>query len=268
MSSPTQKPIPLFPIPEPVTGIWRDARAIERAAYLVAAVLFASGLFHFAVFLTGDTAWAGPVSWRKPTTFGLSFGLTLATLTWVSAQLTTGTRLRTILTGVFIATSVAETGGITLQAWRGVPSHFNYDDGFSSAVTAVLAFGGVVIVAAVLALTIAAYRRPATDAAMRLATRAGLTILMGAMASGAAMIATGVILSNAGNEQAAYDTAGWLKPTHAVTMHAVGVLPALAWLLAAAKVGERRRLTITRLAVWAYVAAAAGTAAVNLVIGR
>lgn len=268
MSSPTPKPIPLFPVPEPVARIWRDARTVERAAYLVAAVLFASGLVHFAVFLAGDTAWAGPVSWRKPTTFGLSFGLTLATLTWVSAQLSTGTRFRNALTGVFIATSVAETAGITLQAWRGVPSHFNYEDGFSSAVTAVLAFGGVVIVAAVLVLTIAAYRRPAADAAMRLATRAGLTILMGAMATGAAMIATGVILSNAGDEQAAYDTAGWLKPTHAVTMHAVGVLPALAWLLGVLKVTGARRLQLTRLAVWAYGLAAAGTAAVNLVVGR
>lgn len=266
MSSTQQ--IPLFPLPDPVTRIWRDARPIERAAYLVAAALLASGLLHLAIFLAGDTSWSGPVSWRKPTTFGLSFGLTLATLAWVTAQLSIGARTRTFLTSVLIAASVTETAGITLQAWRGVPSHFNHDSAFSSTVTNILAFGGVVIVATVLALTIAAYRKPATDAAMRLATRAGLTILMGAMASGAAMIATGVILTNGGDEQAAYDTAGWLKPTHAVTMHAVGVLPALAWLLGALKVPEHRRHTIVKLAVWGYGVAAVGTAAVNVVLGR
>jgi hypothetical protein len=58
-----------------------------RFAYRVAAVLFASGLFHLVVFAVDGGPWEGPVSWRKPVTFGLSFGLTLATYAWVGARL-------------------------------------------------------------------------------------------------------------------------------------------------------------------------------------
>ena len=41
-----------------------------------------SGLFHGLVYLVDGGGWEGPLSWRKPTVFGLSFGITLITLTW------------------------------------------------------------------------------------------------------------------------------------------------------------------------------------------
>jgi hypothetical protein len=44
-----------------------------------------------------------------------------------------------------------------------------------------------------------------------------------------------------------FGAAGVMKVPHAVTMHAVQVLPGLAWLLGFAAVGERRRLGL----VWA-----------------
>nr|WP_240930062.1 hypothetical protein [Streptomyces coryli] len=93
-----------------------------------------AGVFHFGVFLVDGGAWAGPVSWRKPTTFGLSFGLTLISVAWVTSYLRMGERARNWLLGIFAADCVVEVGGITLQAWRGVPSHFNRETGFNSAV--------------------------------------------------------------------------------------------------------------------------------------
>jgi len=59
------------------TGRWRSLRLIERACYLIGAVLLASGIFHLGVFAVRGGPFDGPVSWRKPATFGLSFGLTL-----------------------------------------------------------------------------------------------------------------------------------------------------------------------------------------------
>src|SRR6478736_7814685 len=97
----------------------------DRWLYAVAGVLVVSGLFHLGVFALDDRPWEGPVSWRKPATFGLSFGLTLATITWVTSYLRISPRLRTILLAVFAADCVLEVRGITVQAWRGVPSHFN-----------------------------------------------------------------------------------------------------------------------------------------------
>ena len=252
-----------------ILALWTQGRRVERLGYAVAAALFASGVFHLFVYGVDGGPWQGPVSWRKAVTFGLSFGITLACLVWVSSYVAMGDRVRRVLVGVFTAASVAEVAGITVQAWRRVPSHFNYEDGLSSAITGMLAAGGVVIVFAVLALTLLSLRKaPETAPSMRLAVRAGLVILMAAMVTGAVMIATGVTLVNGGDAAAAYDTAGWLKPTHAVTMHAVGVLPALAFVLGGLDLDERRRTRIVSYGVWAYALAALVTVAVNVAAGR
>jgi hypothetical protein len=55
-------------------GYWLDATSYQRFLYGVGALLVASGLFHLTVFLVDGGPWAGPISWRKPATFGLSFG--------------------------------------------------------------------------------------------------------------------------------------------------------------------------------------------------
>jgi hypothetical protein len=36
------------------------------------------------VLVVTGGSWEGPVSWRKPMSFGLSFGVTLATIGWVA----------------------------------------------------------------------------------------------------------------------------------------------------------------------------------------
>jgi hypothetical protein len=101
------------------------ARPIERIGYAVGAVLLASGLFHAVLFAVYGGSLTGPVSWRKPATFGEAFGLVLIAVVLVSSQLRLGDRARVVLLGLFTADCAVEVGGITLQAWRGVPSHFN-----------------------------------------------------------------------------------------------------------------------------------------------
>jgi hypothetical protein len=61
---------------------WAERRPIERACYLIGGALVLSGLFHLGVFAVRGGPWDGPVSWRKPATFGLSFGSTLITISW------------------------------------------------------------------------------------------------------------------------------------------------------------------------------------------
>jgi hypothetical protein len=120
--------------------------------------LVASGLFHAAVLITSGDTWEGPVSWRKPATFGLSFGLTLITLAWVSSYVPLRARSRRLLLGVFAAAAVVEVALITLQAWRRVPSHFNMETPFDTLVSRVLAAGGGVIILVIVALTVATLR--------------------------------------------------------------------------------------------------------------
>jgi len=55
-------------------GDWRQARPPQRFAYVVGATLIVVGLAHLAAWLLVGGAWAGPVSFGKPTTFGISLG--------------------------------------------------------------------------------------------------------------------------------------------------------------------------------------------------
>src|SRR5439155_9510191 len=116
----------------------------------------------------------------------------------------------------------------------------------------------------VFALTVAAFRaRTDGPAGLRLSIQAGFAILCGAMIAGAIMIARGMALVFRGQSAAAYATGGSLKPTHAVTMHAILLLPALAWLLSFARWSERRRLQVVLLSAAGYIALAVGN-----IIGR
>ncbi|MEV6296067.1 hypothetical protein AB0M41_37860 [Streptomyces sp. NPDC051896] len=237
----------------------KNPRAVDRLCHATGLLLVLSGLVHLGVFAVDGGPWDGPVSWRKPVTFGLSFGLTLIAVTWVTSYLRVGPRLRSALLLVFAADCVVLVGGITLQAWRRVPSHLNTETPFDTAVSMTLAAGGGVLVALLTVFAVASFRhRPTGPAGMPLAVRSGFAILLMALASGAAMIARGVVLTRTGHQEAAYHSTAPLKPLHGVSLHAVLVLPALAWLLSRTPWSERTRRRMVATAVGCYAAAVAG----------
>ena len=237
-----------------------DARRVERLCHATGLLLVLSGLAHLVVFAVDGGPWDGPVSWRKPVTFGLSFGVTLITVTWVTSYLRVGTRTRAVLLGVFAADCVVEVGGITLQAWRGVPSHLDMETPFDTAVSMTLAAGGGVLVLLLTVFAVASLRhRPSGPAGMDLAVRSGFAMLLVGLASGAAMIARGVVLTRTGHQEAAYHSTAPLKPLHGVSLHAVLVLPALAWLLSRTRWSEALGRRILYAAIGCYVTAVAGT---------
>jgi hypothetical protein len=245
---------------------WTATRTIERIGYLVGAMLLLAGVFHLGVFAIAGGPWEGPVSWRKPATFGLSFGLTLISVTWVTSYLRIGSRARAVLLGVFAADCVAEVGGITLQAWRHVPSHFNMQTPTNTSVSMMLAVGGGVLIAVLVTFAVYAFRGNLDlPASMQLALRAGFVTMLIALASGAAMIARGVTLVNTGHQQLAYQVGGFLKPVHAVSLHGVLVLPALAWLLARTGWSESRRTRTVAVAAGCYAVVIVGALIVSLV---
>jgi hypothetical protein len=87
---------------------------------------------------------------------------------------------------------------------------------------------------------------------MRVAVRFGFVILLVAFATGAVMIARGVVQARTGHAQVAYTTAGALKPLHAVAMHAILVVPGLAWLLRFTNWSEARRVRLVWTAIASY----------------
>ena len=248
-----------------VCGIWTGGRRIERVCYVLGLVLMASGAFHFALFFLRGGPWEGPVSWRKPTTFGLSFGLTLIAVAWVVSWLKLSERTRTLALGVFAADCFVEVGGITLQAWRHVPSHIDMQGGFNTGVSITLAFGGMILVLALGRLAFAAFRGdPDAPPSMRLALRAGFATLMIGLLSGAAMIARGTSEARGGHQRQAYQDLGFLKLVHGISLHGVLVLPTLAWALSLTSWPEPKRTRTVKLAASAYGLAIAGALVLDL----
>ena len=236
-----------------LTDAWTNGSRAERAAFAVGGLLFLSGLVHVVVLLVTGGSWTGPVSLRKAATFGLSFGLTLVSVAWVAHLVPLAGRAANVLLTTFTVSCVVETSLVSMQAWRGVPSHFNFQTGFDTAVSMTLAAGGFVIIVTIIGMTLAAFRAGGRQTpAMRLAVAFGFVTLVVALGIGAAMIATGSVAARGSNPSIAYETAGFLKPAHAVTMHAILVIPGLAWLLTFTRWGENQQTNIVRLGIVGY----------------
>jgi hypothetical protein len=145
---------------------------------------------------------------------------------------------------------VVEVFLVTLQRWRGVPSHFNESTAFNGLVFSIMGMLVSVIVVLTVVITVRSFLRIDAPPSLALAIRAGLVLMLVSQAVGVRMIMVG------GNT---FGAAGSLKVPHAVTLHAVQVLPALALLLLAADTAERHRVRIVALGTLGYAGLIAST---------
>ncbi|MFD6812642.1 hypothetical protein [Enteractinococcus coprophilus] len=65
----------------------RRLDAPQRFLLACGLLLIASGVFHGIVLLVTNGSFDGPLSWRKPLLFGLSFGITAVTIALVALPL-------------------------------------------------------------------------------------------------------------------------------------------------------------------------------------
>jgi hypothetical protein len=238
-------------------GYWQQARPYQRLGYLVGGALIVVGLAHLVAWLVVGGAWAGPVSFRKPTTFGISFGLTTITMAWVAGQLRISDRTGWLLLGTLAVADTSEVVWVSLQRWRGVAAHFNEQTTLDNLLFVIM--GGIAVAVAatvILVITVLAFTAMRASPSMALAIRAGLLILLAAQVVGGWMIQHGLGLAEEGATDGltTFGAAGVMKVPHAVAIHGIQVLPALAWLLSFAAMPEQRRVGLVRVAVLGYVA--------------
>src|SRR2546422_10569930 len=86
----------------------------------------------------------GDTSWRKPTLFGESFGLTCISVAWFLTFLPKRRIRGWLLAGTLGLANLGEVFLVGMQQWRGVPSHLNNSTPFDSAVF--LAMGFLILV--------------------------------------------------------------------------------------------------------------------------
>lgn len=201
-----------------------------RLSLLMGAALFASGLFHLTLFWVTGADWSGPVSVRKPGLFGVSAGLTVWSIAWVLTQLTPrrhDQRLANFMSGGLLL----EVGLITLQQWRGVPSHFNRATTFDATVESIM-LGLILLVTAGIAwLCWRSCRLQAMIESRAIAIRAGLWLLLISCSLGFMTTIMGELNLANGGPPKIWGRAGVLKYPHGAALHAIQTLPLLATLM-------------------------------------
>jgi len=236
---------------------------IERACYVVAAVLFAAGLAHLGVQAVLGGPWDGPVSWRKPADLHAGAVYLHGGRSFEVAEL--DLRARRAVLGAFAVASVVEVVVISVQAWRGVPSHFNTTTPLNAAFAFSAAAGGAVLIVTTVALLRAAFRPSAASPGLRLAVQVGLGSLLVGLAIGAVMIAIGTPEARVSLD-AAYNAAVVLVPAHAAAIQGILVLPILAWLTGFTTWPSSTRTRVTALGCAGYLVCA-GTIVLESFLG-
>jgi len=242
-------------------GYWTEAEGYQTFIYRVALFMFFSALFHTGVFLLDDVPWQGPISWRKPIVFGVSLGSTLFLMAWVLNFMPTRHRLHSWLMRILGVSMIVEYALIVMQVWRGEASHFNYTTPFNGAVFGVM--GIMILIFAIICIIITglSFLKMKAPSSMVWAIRIGLLILVVSQFLGYAIVQNGMaqafsesgeLLRDVTGTASIFGAAGNMKVPHAVTLHALQVLPILAWLLFFSKWTERRRTQVVLVAAAGY----------------
>lgn len=239
----------------------RSPRAWLRALLTLDAPLTVVSLLMAALLplalvglLVDDRLVAGAPAWLKPAKFAASTAVYGLTLAWILGRMHAWPALRTVASRATAAVFVVEVAIIGLQAWRGVPSHFNVGRPVDALLFSIMgaAIGLQTLVA--LAVTVALFRERFTDRAMGTALRAAMLLsILGASVGGlmttpsraqvADALETGYMSVAGSHTVGAPDGGpglpgiGWsrehgdLRVPHFVGLHAMQVLPLLAYAL-------------------------------------
>lgn len=233
--------------------LWSERQPSQTPMYVVGMVLVVSGLFHVLVFLISGGTWEGPISWRKPILFGITGGLTTISVAWVMSYLTQRKSLL-IMSWIFAVSMFIEVGLITMQKWRGVASHFNAATTFDQTVFALM--GTLIMIVAVIIgiLTVRSFKVLNANPEMKLAIRAGLIFLNLTNILGIILVAYGnyIMRVSPGHVPNIFGQAGMIKVPHGLAVHAIQVLPILAWLLNFNQRGIEFKIGVMKSAIAGY----------------
>lgn len=236
-----------------------ETPAATAADPLVAAagVLLLSGLAHLLIWSIAGGSWEGGVSFRKPILFGFSAGLTAGSLAWLWGKLKARSGDQWLIR-LLAAALLLEVGLITLQFWRGVPSHYNLTTSLDTAIT--YAIHGLIVIVTVLTgdlsiRSLGSLRGVTSD--MVWAVRLGMGFLCLSCVLGFWLAAHGDAQLARGLPPGQVGAHGVGKFPHGATLHAIQLLPLIAWVgkrLGASEPTRRRAVILAGAANAAFLA--------------
>ena len=253
--------------------LWTASPPLTVAGLL----LLALAPFSIAAMALDPRVIGGAPAWLKPVKFAVSTGVFCLTLAWIFRYLPEWRRLRAVTGWITAAVFVVEVAIIDLQAWRGTTSHFNV--GTTLDITLFSIMGSLIFLQTVMTVVVAValWRTRIDDRARGLAITLGLTLsIFGASTGGlmtrptAAQLAearAGLPMTVAGaHTVGAADGGpglpgtGWstdhgdLRVPHFIGLHAVQVIPLVAFLLARRRLDAARQVRLVLAATISYAA--------------
>lgn len=175
---------------KPVRGSTQYVTAWPQILWVTGTILLVTMLVHIAALVVTGGTWTGPVSLRKPATFAETGWLACWSVALILLAVRTRAWQRHLVGAATVLFGAGETAIMGFQAWRGVPSHYNFTTPMDAALMRGGAAGtaGVFLVATLVLLLVAAARSRGTPASVRLGVLAGIAVLFMGCAIGLMMI--------------------------------------------------------------------------------
>jgi hypothetical protein len=251
--------------------LWTSDAPLTTGGLLMLAVLAANlvGLRLDPRVITGMPAWL------KPAKFAASTAIYMFTLAWMFGYLPGWPRMRRAVGWTTAVIFVGEVAVINLQAWRGTTSHFNIGTLLDVVLFATMGLGILVQTGSSVLATVALWRQPFADRALGWALRLGMAIaILGASVgglmtrptpaqladarSGHRMTVAGAHTVGAPDGGPGLPGTGWsvqhgdLRVPHFVGLHAMQMLPFVAWLIARRSTSASRQVRLVWVAASSY----------------
>jgi hypothetical protein len=182
--------------------------------------LLVTMLVHVAALAVTRGALVGPVSLRKPATFAETSWLLCWSVALTLPWLRLGRRRRAFVALTVLAFGIGETSVMAIQAWRGVPSHYNVTTTFDAVLMRGGAGGLAFLLLAGLVMLLTGLRGSAAPAGVRIGVVGGVGVLLVGCLIGFVMISnmSGVFQGSVG-AAFARPQRGYLGPSAATVGH-------------------------------------------------